>query len=183
MKRSLLTILFIISTVAVSSQAAVQEGENEFNFAFAWMNADFEDDFYDGDSADLFTLSGSIGHFFTDNIQVGVSGSGLWASLEDTDLSGYGFGLNAKYHFTPTEKYVPYVGVQGNFLTAKIDYDDDEEDADGTMWGPLLGLKMFLTGSENVFVYAEYQYQIYGGDLGDAINTVNMIYAGLGFKF
>ena len=182
MKRSLLTILFIISVVAVSSNAAVQEGENEFNFAFAWMNADFEDDF-EVDSADLFTLSGSIGHFFTDNIQVGVSGLGIWASLEDIDLNAYGFGLNAKYHFTPTEKYVPYVGVQGNYLTVKADDGDDEEDGDGTMWGPLVGVKMALTSTENVFVYAEYQYQIYGGDLGDALDSVNMIYAGLGFKF
>jgi hypothetical protein len=179
MKRSLITILFIISIVAVTSNAAVEKGDNEFNFAAAWLKADLASDFYDGDSVDLYTVSASVGHFFTDNIQVGVSGLGIWASLEDEDLNAYGLGVNAKYHFMTTKQYVPYVGVQGNILTAEL----DDDDADGTMWGPLAGLKMFITGSENVFVYAEYQHQLYEGDLGDAIDSVNLLFAGLGFKF
>jgi len=184
MKRSLLTILFIICVVAVSSNASVKEGENELNFSAAWLNVDLADDFYDGDSVNLYTLSGSMGHFFTDNIQVGVSASGTWASLtEDMDMYAYGIGINAKYHFMPTEQYVPYVGIQGNYLMGELDDDGDSENMDGTMWGPLVGVKMALTSTENVFVYAEYQYQMYGGDISDALDTVNLIYAGLGFKF
>ena len=170
MKRSLILILLISLVLTVSTNAAVKKGDTEFDFSASYINQNYNDN----GSTDTTALSISLGHFLTDELQLGIGASGLWSD----DLDSYGIGVNAKYHFNTEGQIVPYVGGQLNYAHAS-----NSDSADGMIWGPVVGVKCFVTGSDNVFVFAEYQYEVYTGDLNDRYDNTNAILAGLGFKF
>ena len=172
MKRSLLTILFISLALAVNSNAALEQGENEVAFSFSWenINADNSDDIT------TTTLTGSILNSVTNEIQLGIFGAGTWT--DDYDL--FKIGAKGAYNFNPSDQYIPYVGAQIAYSDLNADAGGD---GSGIMYGPLVGIKCFVTPSENVFIFGEYQYQLFSGDLSDAIDNINLIIVGLGIKF
>jgi outer membrane protein W len=170
-------IMFVgvmVLALAGSANAAVMQGDTELDLMGGWGSFNSANN---GD-LDLLILSASVGYFLTDNIQVSGSLLGAWLEVEDTDTSVLGVGGKAKYHFMPENQYVPYVGVQVYYST--IDEEDLGDDS-GIYWGPVVGVRCEL--NEYNDFYAEYQYQMYEGDIGDVLDDANMILFGIIHQF
>lgn len=174
MKRWLILVSVGCLALAGVANAAVQQGDTELDALGGWMTQNGEEDM--GDIDTLFLMA-RIGYFLSDNIQVGAVGMGEWTEYDDVDLDIYGVGAFAKYHFMPTNQWVPYVG--GQILWADADIDDT--DADGTLWGPVAGLRYELNAYNDF--YAEFQYHLWDGDISDALDDGMGIFVGLIHQF
>jgi hypothetical protein len=175
-----LAVLAVVSLLGVGvAGAAVHQGEIDIDFSGTWLTENAGTGGLDFDG--LF-LSGGIGYFLTDHIEVEGAVLGIWASgnptvpfVSDWDENFYAFGAKAKYHFMPKNRWVPYVG--GQFFWGKDNRDTVgtlyDADFDGYLWGPLAGLRFELTEHADFFV--EYQYHIWGGEISDAsvVNSPN----------
>ena len=197
MKRWLILLTAGCLVFASAANAAVQQGDTELDFLGGWMSQNGAgSDPNSGDiSADVdgLFLMGRVGYFLTDNIQVGAVGLGAWTSttLEvdgesaDVDIDIYGLGVSGKYHFMPTNQWVPYVGAQLIWADVDLDASDIDSDADesgsGVLWGPLAGLRYELNAYNDFFV--EYQYQIWDGDMGDLLDDGHLLFVGLIHQF
>lgn len=194
MKRGLILLSVASLAFAGVASAAVQQGDTELDFlgGFLTENGDGNGT---GDFDSLF-LSAALGYFFTDNIQGQVAALGAWTSYDesasqgdfDVDLDVYGIGLRGKYHFMPTNQWVPYVGLQ--LFWADVSYDEPgnegDYDVDGMMWGPVLGLRYELNASNDFYV--EYQYHIWELDApstvdGDILDDGHALLVGLIHQF
>jgi hypothetical protein len=113
----------------------------------------------------------------------------------DVDLTMYGAGGRAKWHFNPTSALVPFIGIQASWATADIDVsgtsaivisgetapgteaDISESDStSGILWGPILGLRLQL--GENDDLLFEYQYHLWAGSISDVIDDGHAIAIG-----
>ena len=156
-------ILFSVVSLAFAATAsgAVQQGDTELEFLGGWFTQNGKTS--SATDVDSFFLSGSIGYFITDNIQLQGGGFGSWTSIGsgpgEVDIDLYGIGGRAKYHFMPTNQWVPYVGLQ--LYWANVDLGGG--DVDGILWGPVVGLRYELNAYNDFFV--EYQYHLWDGDL------------------
>jgi hypothetical protein len=174
MKRGLILLSVASLVFASVATASVQQGDTELDFLGGFMKQNGE-----GDTGDIeaFFLSAALGYFFTDNIQGQVAAMGLWAEVDDEDTDVYGIGIRGKYHFMPTNQWVPYVGGQLMWVDAEF----ADEDADGTLWGPLFGLRYELNTNNDFF--AEYQYQMWEGDVGEDLDDGHLLVFGLIHQF
>jgi hypothetical protein len=174
MKRGLVVLSVVGLALASVATASVQQGDTELDFLGGYLTQNGVDEVEDIDA--LFLTAG-LSYFFTDNIQAGVVGMGAWTEVDGEDTDVYGVGVRGKYHFMPTNQWVPYVGAQ--LLWAEA--DSDEEDGDGTMWGPLAGLRYELNENNDFFV--EYQYHMWEGDVGDLYDDGHGIFVGIIHQF
>jgi len=172
MKRCLSVLAVIGLCLAGVASASVQQGDTELDFLGGFFTANGEDS---GDDVDVLFLSAALGYFLTDNIQVQGAAMGAWLSNGE-DLDVYAIGGRAKYHFMPTNQWVPYVGGQIFWGNA-----ENGDDVDGTIWGPVLGLRYELNEYNDFF--AEYQYLMFEGDLGDAVDDAHGIFLGIIHQF
>jgi hypothetical protein len=193
MKRWL--ILFMVGCLALAgaANAAVQQGDTELDAMGAWMTQNGSGDSDLSADFDAFFLMARVGYFVTDNVQVAGVGMGAWTSTTvevsgssaDIDVDIYGLGVSAKYHFMPTNQWVPYVG--GQLLWTNLDLDASDisssadDSADGMMWGPVAGLRYELNAYNDFFV--EYQYHIWSGDAGDVLDDGHALFVGLVHQF
>jgi hypothetical protein len=177
-------ILFSVVSLAFAATAsgAVQQGDTELDFLAGWFDVNGKDDTSLG--LDTFFLSGGIGYFLTDNIQVQGAGLGAWTSFDGGgDLDIYGIGGRAKYHFMPSNQWVPYLGIQLFW----VNVDPGFQSFDGLLWGPVVGLRYELNAYNDFFV--EYQYSMFEGDLSDTppdgpgLDDWNGIFVGLIHQF
>ncbi len=210
MKRWL--ILSVVSGLVVSgaATAAVQQGDTELDALGAWMTQNGADDGMDVDS--LFLMA-RLGYFLTDNIQVSGAAIGAWNEFEmagayvideeevsasaDLDVDLYGLGGGVKYHFMPTNQWVPYIGAQVLWVDADVDADftvtfeegegtttetgGESLSADGVLWGPVAGLRYELNAYNDFFV--EYQYHMWSGDIDEVIDDGHGLFVGLIHQF
>ncbi len=180
MKRWL--ILCMVGCVAVTgaANAAVQQGDTELDALGAWMMQNGADDFED---IDVFFLSAGIGYFVTDNVQVQGAALGAWTDISGEDLDIWAIGGRAKYHFMPTNQWVPYIGGQVMWANADVDSAELEidDDIDGVLWGPVAGLRYELNAYNDFFV--EYQYHMWSGDIDDVIDDGHGLFVGLVHQF
>jgi hypothetical protein len=217
MRHSFVWFSVICLAVAGGASGSVNKGNVELDFLGGFMTQNAADD---GVGFDSWFLSGSLGYFFTDNIQVAVGAFGAWTETEassipfdydeyesglygsadfDMNIDVYGVGAKGKYHFMPTNPWVPYVGVQVYWATAdvqvttsgsigegesadpfsEIDLVDDK--VDGILWGPLAGLRYELNATNDFFV--EYQYHMWDGDLADILDDGHALFLGLVHQF
>jgi len=162
MKRGLILLSVVGLAFAGVANASVQQGDTELDFLGGFITQNGDGTTGDVDS---FFLSAALGYFFTDNIQGQVAALGTWneydapGSANDTDIDVYGLGVRGRYHFMPTNQWVPYVGLQLFWADASIDQGGTDNDVDGIMWGPLVGLRYELNANNDFF--AEYQYHIW----------------------
>lgn len=178
MKRSLVLLSVVGLVFAGVANASVQQGDTEIDFLGGLTSQNGDNG---GPDIDSFFLSGAVGYFFTDNIQGQVAVMGAWTSVDvgstDIDVDVYGIGLRGKYHFMPTNQWVPYVG--GQLMWASVDFDTG--DGDGMMWGPVLGVRYELNATNDFYV--EYQYQLWEGDVGDYMDDGHLLTAGIIHQF
>jgi len=183
MKRGLVVLSVVGLAFASVATASVQQGDTELDFLGGFLTQNGEDGAADLDA--LF-VSAALGYFFTDNIQGSVVGMGAWTEVANQDTDVYGIGVRGKYHFMPTNQWVPYVGGQFFWVTVDIDVDagdafDFSEDMEGMMWGPLAGLRFELNAYNDFYV--EYQYQRWDGDAGEVLDEGHTLFVGLIHQF
>jgi len=176
MKRWL--ILFTVGCLAFAgaANAAVQQGDTELDALGTWLSENGEDG---GDDYDALFLGASIGYFVTDNIQVGATAMLMSLEIGSSDTDAYGIGAKAKYHFMPTNQWVPYVG--GQIMWVDSDSDSGTYDGDGTLWGPVAGLRYELNAYNDFFV--EYQYHLWDGDASEVLDDGHALFVGLIHQF
>jgi len=163
MKRSLVVLSLVSLVFAGVASASVKQGEIELDFAGSLQFQNFEN----GDDETLFDVFARLGYFVTDNILVGVTGSGTWQDGPDI----YGIGGFATYNFMPANLLVPYIGGQVAYDWVSGDGDD------GVMYGPLAGVRYELNPNNDLFV--EYQFRLFAGDLGDTFDNVHGVFFGI----
>ena len=184
MKRGLILLSVVGLALAGVANASVQQGDTELDFLGGFMTQNGESG---GGDFDAWFLSGAIGYFFTDNIQGQVAALGAWTEFDssgvDVDVDIYGIGVRGKYHFMPTNQWVPYIGAQLMWVNVDIDDSADfaDSDTDGTLWGPLAGLRYELNAYNDFFV--EYQYHKWSGDAGDLLDDGHLLFVGLIHQF
>ena len=186
MKRGLIVLTVIGLMCTGVATAAVQQGDTEIEFLGGWLseNADAG-----GADLDALFLSGALGYFFTDNLQVSGMALGAWTELMDTDYDIYGLGVRAKYHFMPTNQWVPYVGGQIAWANIEIDspLDAEDSDTDAFLWGPVAGVRFELNAYNDFFV--EYQYHLWEDDISDSppdgpgLDDGHVLFVGLVHQF
>jgi predicted porin len=175
MKRWLILSVVGCLAVAGAANASVQQGDTELDALGAWMSLNGADSY---DDTDIFFLSAGVGYFVTDNVQIQGAALGAWTELSGSDTDIWAIGARAKYHFMPTNQWVPYVG--GQVMWANAD-SDDLGDADGTLWGPLVGVRYELNAYNDFFV--EYQYHLWSGDIGDLVDDGHALFVGIVHQF
>lgn len=184
MKRFLILFSVVTLAMAGAASASVQQGDTEIGLLGGWLSQDGENP--GGDIESLF-VSGAIGYFVTDNIQVQGGGLLSWSELgsgaNQTEIDVYGFGPRATWHFMPTNQWVPYVG--GQIFWVSVDYDApgtvNDTDGDGWLWGPILGFRLELNAYNDFFV--EGQYHMWDGDIGDVLDDGYGVFFGLIHQF
>jgi opacity protein-like surface antigen len=197
----------VLSTVAClalagTAFAEVRMGDSEVTFSGSFFNQNAGT--HSGLDWTSWMVTGSLGYFLTDNIE--VAGVGLFQDAKEKWNDGetrmldrtshlYAGGAQVKYHFTPENMLVPYIGAQIQWADLKVkeDWKDSatpgeagqpgswERDKQGILWGPLAGLRYTLNEKNEVFV--EYQYHIYTESIGDYLDDGNVILVGLAHKF
>lgn len=174
MKRWLILLSVGCLAFAGVANASVQKGDTEISALGGWITENTKDS---GDDVTVWFLTGAVGYFVTDNIQ--VSGAAMWASMElgGDDIDVWGLGGRAAYHFMPTNQWVPYVGAQVMWASG----DEGDEDADGVLWGPVVGARYELNANNDFFV--EYQYHLWSGDIGDMLDDGHALMVGLVHQF
>ncbi len=220
MRRNFVLLAAICLTLASATSGSVKKGDIELDFLGGFTTQNAADD---GFGFDAWFVSGSLGYFFTDNIQAAIAGFGMWTETEassipfdyreydepeselygtasfDMEINVYGVGLKGKYHFMPTNLWVPYVGAQVLWATADVqvtasgvigeggtadpfaEIDLVDEKVDGILWGPVAGLRYELNATNDFF--AEYQYHIWSGDLDDFLDDGHALFLGLVHQF
>jgi hypothetical protein len=181
-------VLSCVACLALAGvvSAEVNQGDTEIELLAGWMAQNGDSDGADFDSV---FLSGAVGYFLNDNVQVQGVAMGAWTSTDfgggaEVDVDVYGIGGRAKYHFMPTNQWVPYVG--GQILWSNVDIDVPgtstmDGDVDGVLWGPVLGLRYELNAYNDFYV--EYQYHIWSGDAGDFLDDGHGIFVGIVHQF
>jgi hypothetical protein len=170
----LLAIVLVFLFAGVVS-ASVKQGETELDFQGGFLS---ENGAGDEEDYRIWYLAGALGYFLTDNIEVAPAAA--WVSVdneEETDV--WALGGRAAYHFMPGNQWVPYIG--GQVFWADSDSDDDAYDAQGTLWGPFVGLRYEL--NENNDFFAEYQYHIWSGDIHDVLEDGHALMVGIIHQF
>jgi len=158
---------------ATAANAAVEQGDTQIDLLGGYMTQDTEG----GDDIDVWFVNGALGYFLTDNIQVGAVG--MYEGLDDgtDDMDIYGVGAQGKLHFMTTNQMVPYIG--GQILWANV--DDGNNDGDGILYGPLVGMRYELNAYNDFFV--EGQYHLWGGDADDLLDDGFGIFVGIIHQF
>ncbi len=170
MKRWLILFSVVCLAVAGAANASVQQGDTELDALGAYLNLDAKG----AGNTDIFFLSAGVGYFVTDNVQIQGAGLGEWSD----DLDIWAIGGRAKYHFMPTNQWVPYVG--GQVMWASAD-PDGSSSVDGTLWGPLVGVRYELNAYNDFFV--EGQYHMWEGDIGDVLDDGFGLFFGIVHQF
>jgi outer membrane protein W len=179
MKRGLMVLSVLSLLVGGVATASVQKGDTELDALGGFL---FENGENEAPDFDIYFLSGSFGYFLTDNVRVGAAAA--WTHLginppvgSNIDVDIWALGGNVKYHFMPTNQWVPYIGAQVFYASADL----EDVNADGFLWGPVAGLRYELNANNDFFV--EYQYQLWTGDLGDVLNNGNAFFLGIAHQF
>jgi hypothetical protein len=172
MKRWLILLTVGCLAFAGAASASVQKGDTNIEVLGGWIN---ENAASGSGDVDVWFLSGAVGYFVTDNIQIGAVAA--FASIDTgSDTTYYALGARGKYHFMPTNQWVPYVGGQVMWANA-----ENGTDVDGVLWGPVAGARYELNAYNDFFV--EYQYHLWSGDIGDVIDDGHAVLLGIVHQF
>lgn len=169
------------------ASASVQQGDTELNFSGSLTSDNGAEG--NGNSTGLEGTVG-LGYFLTDNIQAGVNIGAGWYDTDSTstaygaETTLYRLGIFGKYHFMPTNQWVPYVGARIGYGWEETDFDmpgaRNERD-EGVWYGPLAGLRFELNANNDFF--AEYQYTLFTNDYEDMHDETHAVLFGIIHQF
>jgi hypothetical protein len=230
MTRLTVVIFMLALILAGPVNGSVRMGDTTIEFMGGWATAGAEDPGSGeaflagatGDDYDGWLISGALGHFLSDNLQIAVTGFGAWlkadgvtASLPlvegfsgfnqvydvDVDTTIYGIGGRFRWHFAPAGRLVPYIGAQVFWASADVDISgraavvsdegevvpgldvtiSESDSASGILWGPVAGLRWQVSERDDLLV--EYQYHLWGGDIGDILEDGHAVFIGISHQF
>lgn len=173
MKRSLVVLAAVSFVFAGIATAESKQGDVYLDFLAGWT---MQNAAGDGDDINIFFAAARPGYALTDNIRVAAVGAVINESNGD-DITTWLLGVSGEYIFMPANQLNPYVG--GEFAYASADLDG--ETLNGWLLAPRVGLLYTLNTTNNLF--AEYQYQIWGGDIDDELDNGHMVLVGIEHKF
>jgi hypothetical protein len=178
MKRSLVVLSLVSLVFAGVASAEVKKGDIMLDFLAGWTQQNFSDAAGGGDASVYF---GAVrpGYALTDNIRVAAVAAVAHMSVASSDSTVWALGASGEYVFMPANTFNPYVGAEIAWATADTDFAP--KTVDGILFAPRVGVLFTLNKTNNLF--GEYQYQIYTGDIGDAIDNGHMILLGIEHKF
>ncbi|MBN1505904.1 MAG: outer membrane beta-barrel protein [Sedimentisphaerales bacterium] len=176
--------------------AAVRQGDAEVELQGSFMKEDASGD--TGLDLESWSACVGLGYFVTDNLQLAVSGLGLWSDNQyvrpgtgtdsSYDIDLYGIGTKARWFFMPKNQWVPYLGAHLSYVDADITTKDPTRAPvkvrfrpEGVLWGPLAGLRFELNANNDFFV--EYQYHVWDGDIGRVFEDGHAVFLGIVHKF
>ncbi len=228
MKHSLILFSMVSLILASAASGAVRKGEAEFEVLGGLTMESGADEGSDQDSilegatgADLdgWFVSGGFGRFASDNLQISLVGFGEWMDGSETptlvidpgtpeallvydvdvDATVYGIGGRIRWHLSPEEQLVPYVGIQALWATADVDISgtaaivisgvpvpgsedpiSENDSASGMLWGPVVGLRLQLGETDDLLL--EYQYRLWAGSISDILDTGHAFSIGLAHR-
>jgi opacity protein-like surface antigen len=184
MKRSLVVLSLVSLVFAGVASAEVKKGDVMLDFLAGWTQQNFSDE---AGGEDISAFFGAVrpGIALTDNIR--VAGVGAVAKISNgTDTTIWALGVSGEYVFMPANTWNPYVGAMFAWASADTDiglFDGEGGDSsvDGWLLAPRVGLLYTLNRANNLF--GEFQYQFWGGDIGDALDNGYMLLFGIEHKF
>jgi len=217
MTRSLAVVLMACLAFAGTASASVQKGDTELEFLGGWLSQSGSGD---TDFAAWF-ISGGFNYFVSDSLSFGVGALGTRMELNgttstipvntggfvlnsvfttDREVTVYGAGVNARLHFNPTGRWVPYIGAQAKWVSAQVDSTgtyaaetspggpmsdplpfSESTDTNGILYGPIAGFRIELNESNDFFV--EGQYHLWSGDIGDVLDSGFGVFLGIVHQF
>lgn len=204
MKRGLILTLAISVAFAGAASASVQQGDAELNLSGNWSSINGE---HNNQDIDWLGLAAGFGYFLTDNVQVEAAGMGVWMGdgfqLGDTQVVGedtytttledahlWAIGGKVKYHFMPTNMWVPYAGalIMWGDLEGTVEATVNgvlpirsSLEKDGWILGLLGGMRYELNAYNDFYV--EYQYKIFEQGLGEVFADSHQIWFGILHQF
>jgi hypothetical protein len=185
MKRSLIVVSVVSLLCGGLASAAVHTGEIELAGSGSFISTNSRGTVDGGASSTLWSLNALLGYFVNDNIEVALGGNGEWMKYGEEEKSRWDYGLGpvVKYHFMPSNLWVPYIGAQ-----AQWEWSNPEGglrtvggSQNGLMYGPLAGLRFELNAKNDFFV--EYQYRVFTGGMDDVYNCAHAVLIGLSHQF
>ncbi len=204
MKRGWILTLAISVAFAGAASASVQQGDAELNLSGNWSSINGE---HNNQDIDWLGLAAGFGYFLTDNVQVEAAGMGVWMGdgfqLGDTQVVGedtytttledahlWAIGGKLKYHFMPTNMWVPYAGalIMWGDLEGTVEATVNgvlpirsSLEKDGWILGLLGGMRYELNAYNDFYV--EYQYKIFEQGLGEVFADSHQIWFGILHQF
>ncbi len=183
MKRGLVVLAVVGFVVAGVANASVQQGDTELDLlaGFEALNGN------KADNVDSLFIESRLGYFLTDNVQAGGIFAAAWTETDtvagDEEIDTYSVGGFVKYHFMPTNQWVPYVGAQVLWSFVDIDFPDpaDDDEFDGIEYGPLVGMRYELNAYNDFFV--EYRYTLFCNDFDDLYDESHGLFLGIIHQF
>lgn len=169
LRRMFFTVL-PLALLSAPAWAQTSAGLNEVALSGSYTNSKFDQ----GGRDELTTIQAEFGHFFTKELELGALGG----FSHTPDLNVFDVGGKGRFHFFTESRFVPYLG--GQVTWSYIDPDQGDS-ANGLGFGPLGGIKIFVT--ENVSIFGEYQFRWFTGDLDDSLNDQQVILIGISFFF
>lgn len=156
-----IAVMFVIASL--SPQAIAQEGswgtekgQLEVNFSGNYGSTTYDESDYNWTET---KMTGLLGYFLTDNIELGLS---LWVFIaSDTSSSGETSdsslnypALFMSYNFNTDGNITPYVGLL--IGTGSRDWSDSAYMRDDTIYGAFVGAKFFVSEWAAVTAQAAY---------------------------
>ncbi len=180
MKRSLVVLSLVSLVFAGVASAEVKKGDIMLDFLAGWTQFNFADE-AGGGSTNIYFAALRPGIALTDNIR--VAGVGAVAHISDgADTTVWTIGASGEYVFMPANILNPYIGVMAAYASADADTGlIGTGDVDGWLIAPRAGVLYTLNRANNLF--AEFQYQFWGGDIGDLLDNSMMVLLGIEHKF
>jgi hypothetical protein len=155
--------------------AEVKKGDVLLDFYAGWTQQNISG----GGDVSLYFGAIRPGVALTDNIRVaGVAGV-AHASVPGTNVTAWLLGVSGEYVFMPANQLNPYIG--GMFAYANANISGGGGNGNGWILAPRIGALYTLNTTNNLF--GEFQYQIWGGDAGDALDAGFMLLFGIEHKF
>lgn len=149
MKQGVLAILSMMA-VALVLQAGVRDADafQQGHWELTLGGNGSSDESFDGT---IFSASGSIGHFLTDNFELLFRQDIKYSEVSGSDdLWNGGTRVGMDYHFN-IEAFYPFVGVSVGYL-----YGDTVEEQ--FVAGPQVGVKFFANSTTFILGVVEYEF-------------------------
>jgi outer membrane protein W len=162
--------LMIVPAMATTANAQFKAGDFELTLGGNGANNR-------GFTAGSFGVAGSIGYFFTPNIEVALRQSANYShpasNVSDQFLGSTRAAIDYNFDFG---KFVPYVGVNGGYNYGTRGFTDTWEVA------PEAGIKFFLNSTTFLLGQAEYQILFHNASQA-SFNRGSWVYSiGLGLR-
>lgn len=104
-------------------------------------------------TSDMVTLSGSIGYFFVEGLETGLSLQMTGTTQDETDVSTTQFDTYMKLYILNESDVVPYLGANLGVMAISVPDGQGENETTGSMsLGVNVGCEFMMTDASSVFV-------------------------------